>query len=413
MTTLGSIDDTPKGWKVVKLGDICKQIKSGGTPLTTKREYWNGNIPFVKIEDITSSGKYLTKTNTFISENGLKNSNAWIVPKNSLLLAMYGSLGEVSINKIPAATNQAILGIMPNDTIDIEFLYYWFLYFKKQWKKFAKPTTQANLTAEIVKNTKLPLPPLPEQKAIAKILSTVDEAIQKVDEAIAKTERLKKGLMQKLLTKGIGHKEFKYSKELGCEIPREWEVTKLKDVIRYKKGKKPKIMIEEQKEGYLPYLTADNLRTGVFTQWAREDEDVVKVDKNDIILIWDGFYCGFTFRGFEGILSSTMVKVEPRPGINENFLFYVLKTHFRELNTKISGMYLKHVNKTVFENLKIPLPPLSEQQKIAEILSTVDKKLELERKRKEKLERIKKGLMNDLLTGRKRVNVEKILNSDG
>ncbi|MCD6171293.1 MAG: restriction endonuclease subunit S [Thermoplasmata archaeon] len=140
---------------------------------------------------------------------------------------------------------------------------------------------------------------------------------------------------------------------------------------------------------------------------------VVKVNKDDVILIWDGFYCGDAFIGFEGILSSTMIIIEPKLDIDKHFLFYVLKIYFKELNTKISGMYLEHVNKFVFDSLKIPLPPLPEQQKIASILSTVDKKMELERRRKEKLERIKKGLMNNLLTGRKRVDVQKVLGENG
>jgi type I restriction enzyme S subunit len=199
-TLIGKI---PKEWDIVKLEKICNKIKAGGTPLTTKKEFWNGDIPFVKIEDITSSGKYLTKTSNFITKIGLENSNAWIIPANSLLLAMYGSLGEVSINRINVATNQAILGIIPKEEDDVEFLYYWFLYFKPNWKRYAKPTTQANLTAEIVKNSLIPLPRQEERKKIIEILSTVDKAIQKTNEIISKTERLKRGLMQELLTRGL------------------------------------------------------------------------------------------------------------------------------------------------------------------------------------------------------------------
>ena len=204
-----SIGKIPEDWNVRKLEDIVEKIKAGGTPLTTNKEYWNGNIPFVKIEDITAASKYLVKTAVSISKKGLENSNAWIVPENSLLLAMYGSLGELAINSIPVATNQAILGIIPKNKSDVEFLYYWFSYFKPAWKKFAKPTTQANLTAEIVKNILVPFPKIEEREVIAWVLSVVDLAIQRTDMVIAKTERLKKGLMQTLLTKGIGHKEFK------------------------------------------------------------------------------------------------------------------------------------------------------------------------------------------------------------
>jgi type I restriction enzyme S subunit len=399
-TEIGRI---PKDWEVSKLEKICEKIKAGGTPLTTKKEFWNGDIPFVKIEDMTSSGKYLMKTSSFITKVGLENSNAWLVPENSLLLAMYGSLGEVSINTIDVATNQAILGIIPKEKDDVEFLYYWFLYFKPCWRRFAKPTTQANLTAEIVRNSTLPLPSPQERRKIVEILSTVDEAIQKTNEIIAKTERLKKGLMQELLTKGIGHKEFKDT-EIG-RIPRGWEVVKLGDVVTYRKGVKPKVVFDQREPNTLPYLTADDVRAGIFTKWAKESDKTIKVNKDDVILIWDGFYCGDAFMGLEGILSSTMIKIEPKSNLNGRFLFYILKTHFKELNTKISGMYLKHVNKSVFENLKLPLPPPQEQQKIVEILSTIDKNLDIEKNQKVKLKNIKQGLMNLLLTGKVRVKV--------
>jgi type I restriction enzyme S subunit len=399
-TEIGRI---PKDWEVSKLEKICEKIKAGGTPLTTKKEFWNGDIPFVKIEDMTSSGKYLMKTSSFITKVGLENSNAWLVPENSLLLAMYGSLGEVSINTIDVATNQAILGIIPKEKDDVEFLYYWFLYFKPCWRRFAKPTTQANLTAEIVRNSTLPLPSPQERRKIVEILSTVDEAIQKTNEIIAKTERLKKGLMQELLTKGIGHKEFKDT-EIG-RIPRGWEVVKLGDVVTYRKGVKPKVVFDQREPNTLPYLTADDVRAGIFTKWAKESDKTIKVNKDDVILIWDGFYCGDAFMGLEGILSSTMIKIEPKSNLNGRFLFYILKTHFKELNTKISGMYLKHVNKSVFENLKLPLPPPQEQQKIVEILSTIDKKLDIEKNQKVKLKNIKQGLMDLLLTGKVRVKV--------
>ncbi|MBD6956464.1 MAG: restriction endonuclease subunit S, partial [Thermoplasmatales archaeon] len=204
-TEIGRI---PKEWEVNKLSDIVIKAKMGGTPRRDISEYWNGEIPFVKIQDITISGKYLYMAEEFITEKGLENSNAWIVPKDSLLLAIYGSVGSTSITKIPVTTNQAIVGIIPNSRVeDIEFLYYWYLYFKSHWYKFIKKGTQPNLTLEIVLDSLVPLPPLEEQKKIAYIISSIDEAIQKTDELIAKTERFKKGVMKELLTKGIGHKE--------------------------------------------------------------------------------------------------------------------------------------------------------------------------------------------------------------
>ncbi|HIP32747.1 MAG TPA: restriction endonuclease subunit S, partial [Crocinitomicaceae bacterium] len=250
--------------------------------------------------------------------------------------------------------------------------------------------------------------------------STVDQAIQKTDEIIAKTERLKKGLMQELLSGRVRIREedgrisfyretrFKDT-EIG-KIPEDWEVVRLGEVINYKKGKKPKKLFDIWKDTYLPYLTAEFFRTGrpdKFVDTSKET-GIEIVNSDDIVLIWDGSNAGDVFRGLKGVLASTMVKIDVKDPnkVCKNFIYYFLKTKFSILNTQTTGSTIPHVSKTVFENLPIPLPPIPEQRKIAEILSTIDKKLEIERKEKEKLKRIKKGLMDVLLTGRVRVKLD-------
>jgi len=197
-TEIGRI---PKEWEVVKLGEVCTKIKAGGTPLTSKKEYYNGNIPFVKIEDMTSSYKYIKSTLTSITEAGLKNSSAWLVPVKSLLVAMYGSIGAIAINEIEVATNQAILAILPNnEKTNVEFLFYLLTHLKPLLKKHAKQTTQANLTAEIIKNFKIALPNYFEQQKIAEILSTVDKKLEILKQEKLKLERIKQWFMEELLT---------------------------------------------------------------------------------------------------------------------------------------------------------------------------------------------------------------------
>jgi len=197
-TEIGKI---PKNWEVKKLKDVIIKAKSGGTPRRNIPEYWNGNIPFAKAQDITKSDKYLCNTEEFITKKGLENSNAWIVPENSLLLTIYGSIGFVAINKIPVATNQAIVGIIPNkNIIDTEFLYYWYLYFKPYWSKFIKKGTQPNLTLEIVLNNLIPIPPLEEQKKIAEILSTIDNKIETETKYLDYMKKLKEKLLAALMT---------------------------------------------------------------------------------------------------------------------------------------------------------------------------------------------------------------------
>ncbi|PMP73178.1 MAG: restriction endonuclease [Aciduliprofundum sp.] len=195
-TEIGKI---PKEWEIVRFQEICEKLKSGGTPSTKKPQYYNGDILFVKIEDITNARKYLYSTSTTITKEGLNNSTAWLIPKNSLLLAIYGSLGSVAINRIEVSTNQAILGIvLKRERAETEFFYY--LFSNLNLKKFAKQTTQANLTADIIRKLYVPLPPLPEQQQIASILLAVDNKLELLRKERTKLETLKKGFMDELLT---------------------------------------------------------------------------------------------------------------------------------------------------------------------------------------------------------------------
>jgi type I restriction enzyme S subunit len=196
------IGEFPKEWEVKRLKDVIIKAKSGGTPRTNVPEYWNGNISFAKAQDITKSSKYLHNTEEFITEKGLENSNAWIVPKDSLLLTIYGStLGFLAINKIPVATNQQIIGIIPNkNIIDIEFLYYWYLYFKPYWSRFIRKDAIPHLTHEIVLNNLIPIPPLEEQKKIVEILSTIDNKIETETKYLDYMKKLKEKLLAALMT---------------------------------------------------------------------------------------------------------------------------------------------------------------------------------------------------------------------
>ena len=201
------IGEIPEEWECVTLGDpkISTITRAGGTPLRSVRKYYeNGNIPFVKIEDMVVSGKYLTDTDEKITDEGVRNSSAWVIQPDSILYSMYASYGEVSINKLPVATNQAILSIIPNKyQIDVNYLYYQLKQLKSNLKKYLRSTTQNNLNANIVKALKIPFAPLLEQQKIAEILSDADKEIEVLEQKRYKYEMLKTGMMQQLLTGGI------------------------------------------------------------------------------------------------------------------------------------------------------------------------------------------------------------------
>lgn len=186
-------------WKKVRLGDIA-EINSGGTPKTAIEEYFGGEIPWVSIADMTGRGKYINKSERNITSLGLKNSAACLFPKNTILYAMYASIGECSIATVEVSSSQAILGIRPNSLIDVEYLYLYLSSLKERIKLQGQQGTQANLNAGMVKDFHLDLPPTDEQQKIAQVLTAADREIETLQQKLACLKQEKKALMQQLLT---------------------------------------------------------------------------------------------------------------------------------------------------------------------------------------------------------------------
>jgi len=186
-------------WEEKRLGEMSSMY-SGGTPSSKIEEYYNGDIKWVSIADITKAGKYLYDTEKKITNIGLANSSAKIFPKNTLLFAMYASIGKSSIALDEVATSQAILGINVKKSLSFEYLYYFLVLNRINLINQGQQGTQANLNKDLVQNTIIFLPSIQEQKAIAKILSDMDKEIEVLKSKLDKSKAIKTGMMQELLT---------------------------------------------------------------------------------------------------------------------------------------------------------------------------------------------------------------------
>ena len=186
-------------WVERKLGEIAS-MNSGGTPTSSNPSYYDGNINFLSISDMTASGKYIKATEKTITELGLSISSARLFPAGTLMYAMYASLGKCSISTIDTAISQAILGFKLSDQVERDFLYYHFSFIGNKVKTMGQTGTQSNLSKGIVKEFSINLPSLSEQRAIACVLSSMDNEISAIQAKKAKYESIKQGMMQQLLT---------------------------------------------------------------------------------------------------------------------------------------------------------------------------------------------------------------------
>ncbi|MEM4615902.1 MAG: restriction endonuclease subunit S [Archaeoglobaceae archaeon] len=380
-TEIGRI---PKDWEVSKLEKVLT-FKNGRRPVISE----NGNIP------IFGANGIMGFTNDFLVENDF-----------TLVIGRVGASGQVHLGKgkLWVSDNAIYTEKYDKEIIYLPFLYYLLIY--KKLNQYSSKTTHPIITQTFLNNFFVSFPPLLEQKAIAEILSTVDEAIQKTNEVIAKTERLKRGLMQELLTKGIGHKEFKDT-EIG-RIPKDWEVVRLGNIAKIIMGQSPSSSTYNKESKGLPFLQGKMDFGELYPTPILYCSQPIKVaEPNDILIsvrapVGDVNVAPFKLCIGRGLAA---IRFNPQRAIYW-FYFYYLQKIKNFLENLGKGSTFKAITKDDLENLKIPYLSFPEQQKIAEILSTVDKKLEIERKEKAKLERIKQGLMDLLLTGKVRIKLK-------
>ena len=391
--------ELPEGWKWVRLGEIIEEVK--------EKNHLNKNLPI-----LTSSRKgiYLQDEyfNRIVASKDI--SNYKMIKKGEFTYRSMSDDETFVFNRledIPVGlVSPAYFVFQVKEGYSGDYLKYLLnnsVGIKRQIYKEIKGTTRVALKFNQLTNFVAHLPPLPEQQKIAEILETIDNAIEKTDRIIEKYKRIKQGLMHDLLTKGIdengnirSEKTHKFKDSPLGRIPEEWEVVRLGEVIEYEQPQKYIVSTEnyEDKSG-TAVLTAGKTFILGYTS-----ENFGIYDALPVIL-FDDFTTDAKFVNFPFKVKSSATKLLKAKDKNIN-LFYVFNT-MQMIRVK-PGSEHKRFWISEYSKLYIPLPPLPEQQRIAEILSQIDQTIEKEQQYKEKLQKIKQGLMQDLLTGKVRVN---------
>ena len=413
----------PQGWDIRRLGTIAEDdgVYYG---LTAKAIDKQTRFRMLRTTDIKDySAEWTTLPFCEITEKR-NNLSKFFLRKGELVVARAGTTG-VSV-LIDRDLDDIIFGsylikIRLKSGVYPKFIHQFFQS-KLYWQYISSGqagSTLKNINLPILKSLEIPLPPAAEQKAIAEVLSTLDEAVQKTNEVIAKTERLKKGLMQELLTRGIGHKEFKDT-EIG-RIPKEWDVVELGEIttevyryptyynIKYEGDGIAEVRGElikhngELERDVSKYRCISKETSQRFPKTILQEGDFILSVRGTMgkVAIVPSFLEGANMTANLMRISLNRSKCHP-PFFKQIFLSDSFR---RTLGNRSSQTTIKTIQAPVLKSIRMPLPPLGEQQKIAEILSTVDQKLEVERNQKAKLERIKQGMMDLLLTGKIRVKV--------
>lgn len=408
------------------LGDIVEKIVGGGTPSRKKTSFYNGNIPWATVKDL--KGQHLKYTLEYITEEAIKKSSANLIEKGTVIIATRMALGKAFINLVDMAINQDLKALYPKPFVDNRFLLYSLLNKSTKIKTQGSGTTVKGIRLEYLKAMPIGLPPLKEQQKIAAILSFVDEAIEITLQILEQTEEVKKGLMQQLLTRGIGNTKFKET-PIG-EIPEEWEVLRFDEVFDIDSGMSfSRAQLGEEGHLYLHYGDIHKTKkhffdTSLDDSWlpkvAIKGEKIKKSSllRNGDIVISDasedtdgvGKSVAIINKESEKFISGlhTMVVRDSYNKLTTNFKGYVfLNPLIRKQFIRIAtGATVYGINKTNIKQLYLPIPSREEQSKISNLLVSIDQKIDKESLKLTALNSIKQGLLQDLLTGKVRVPID-------
>ena len=252
----------PSGWKAVKLDEVLTATHGGGTPTRSTKAYWDGSIPWATVKDL--GPRVLTKTLENITERGLHNSSSRLVPRNSVVMATRMNVGAVFRPGVALAINQDLRALVPGRELLSEYLFYLLQMNYRALNRLATGTTVKGLRTNVLLSLSLQLPPLPEQRRIAAILSSVDETIEKTQAVIDQVQTVKRSLMHELLTRGIPgrHRRVKLTK-LG-ELPKEWETLPIDALCNVVRGSTPRPARDPKyfNGNYVPWITVGEVTKG-------------------------------------------------------------------------------------------------------------------------------------------------------
>ena len=410
----------PDGWQRVRLGDVAEVI-GGSTPSRGEPQFWEGNIPWIVPSELTTlTSRYLSASKEFITAEGMKSAGLKLIPTGSVLLTSRATVGVTAINDVPLATNQGFQNLIVKSGADALWLYYCVSRQRAELERRASGSTFLEVSRDSVRSLPILLPPLSEQRAIAAVLDSIDDAIDGAEAVIAATEGLRDALLHDLLTRGLPgqHTEFRDVPGLGT-IPADWDAVRLGDVIE--EGPTNGIYKPDSEYGSgVCLIRIDDFGFGEFANFGEfqrirateEETHRYEIKEGDIVInrVNSLSHIGKSVLIPEVIeptlFESNMMRIRFGNGIWPNFAAMVLlsdntKRYFKTRAKK--AVQQASINQQDVSQLPFPLPTLAEQQTIAATLDGVDGAIEVAREELLSLRLMKESAAVTLLTGRVRI----------
>lgn len=393
----------PSNWCWIRLENIA-EWGSGGTPSRKRKEYYNGNIPWIKTGELNNG--YIFNSEEKITELGLKNSSAKLYPINTVIIAMYGAtIGKVGILSIEATTNQACACAIVYKNILFKYVFHYLIYQKEAFINKSKGGAQPNLSQEIIKKHEIPLPPIKEQQRIVNIIESLfaklDRAKELIENTLAQFEQNKMAILHKAF---IGELTAKWRKENNIDLS-SWKKCELKEVFKVVKDK-----YNPQTENQIVnYIGLENIETskGIISKNNSSEVKSIKTKfKKDDILYGKlrPYLNKHDVVNFDGICSTDILVFRFNDINTAKYINYYfnLPMFIQYAVENSSGINLPRVSEKTISKYKISLPTIEEQQEIVNILDNLlakYNKIKNLEQQLEKIELLKKAILAKAFRG--------------
>ena len=385
-------------WECKKLGEISTSY-SGGTPIVGNAKFYGGTIPFIRSGEIHSS-----KTELFLTQEGLENSSTKLVKKGDILYALYGATsGEVGRSQIDGAINQAILAIIPKENYKAEFISQWLKINKENIVSLYLQGGQGNLSGEIVKKIEISFPSSKEQTHLGLFFRRLDSQIAESRAVLEKSRQLKKAMLAKMFpTNGEKIPKIRFKGFEG-----EWESRKLGEISDFAKGKGlSKSSIDSN--GNTPCILYGELYTKydcyinkVFSSTNEKIENPILTKSNDVLLPTSDVTpnglakaCSIYFDDI--VLGGDILVIRSTEMFGLFFAHYVESNPFMIIE-KATGTTVFHIYEKDLRDIVLLLPSYEEQTAIGNFFRQLDETIALQSAEVERLNQLKKGLLAVML----------------
>lgn len=402
------LSELPDEWTLNPLAKLLQpSLFIDGDWVESKDQSPDGDVRLIQLADI-GDGHFIDKSDRHLTKDAAVRLKCTFLKKGDLLVArMPEPLGRCCVFPLDGeerfVTVVDVAVMRPHDN----FNSIWLMnlvnsgYARKFIEDNAGGTTRTRISRKNLGGLPLPVPPLNEQHRIAEILSSVDASIQATQAVIEQAERVKRGLMEELLTGGLGSDAI----ERG-EVPEGWTASTFGDEIEFKGGNQPpkSTFVYEPTEGYVRLLQIRDFENDDNPAYIPVDATKVRCTQNDILIARYGASLGRICRGKEGAYNVALVKLILSENLHSDYAYYWLNSeHFQNFLARVGSRSAQAgFNKSDLAPLSLALPPFDKQIRISKILSSVDELLAAQKIVVEQQTRTKNGLMDDLLTGKVR-----------